>query len=450
MSPADTPAAPAATERRWTRPRLGLLAALCAVAVAVPAPLFFAEASARGLRARAEAVGAALANQLGDVATRQPRTWRYGVAKTLGPIVAGPGGVGLARLSVVDCAGGVLAGDELLARTNVGRGPAAWRPITRSGVTLGWVRVEMDGAPTRTTTALIALLSGLGGALLGLGLWLGPLAMIDREARAREAALTALRVARSELADSHAALQSRVDEAVAKVRALGRSSLVAVEGERRRIARDLHDDLGQQLSALRLAIDVVLRAAGADDDALPLVAARDRVEDAIDSLRRVVADLRPSGLQEEGVGVTLAAACARFEVDHGVEVAFRHDGDEVADEVLAAALLRVLREALHNSRSHGAADEVSVRLRVDEDALRLEIRDEGCGFDVARLRGARRERGLGGIEERLRLLGGMLEIDSEVGVGTRLRATVARPFDPPRAHGEATTEVSRTRDVEAP
>lgn len=276
------------------------LALAVAVAVALPPPLLAARATWQGLQDRAAAIATALAGTMARLQAAEPRLWRHGGAKATGRLLTGPAWHDVRSVEVRDCAGALLARPlpAAPAAAGRGRGPAAWAAIGPSG---GWVRVELDGAPVAAAAALVAALALALGLTLGLALWWGPFAALRRAAALREAQVAA---------------------AVAQVRALGRASLAAVEAERGRIARDIHDDLGQSLTALRLQVD----ALHASNAAPGLARARDAIERAIDDLRRVVGDLRPAGLDDDELASALRADAARLEaaLDIAVQIGRAH------------------------------------------------------------------------------------------------------------------------------
>jgi signal transduction histidine kinase len=197
---------------------------------------------------------------------------------------------------------------------------------------------------------------------------------------------------------------------------------VAVESERRRIARDIHDDLAQDLAFIAARVRVLERDPAAPVRLDHLVTAADR---ALEHSRTTIATLtRP--LDEP-----LDAALAR----NATEVAERHGGR--ADLWLQAgitvapatreSLTRIVREAVTNAMRHGRAGRVEVSLE-QEGTLRLRIADDGCGFDVAAREGAA-DAGFGllAMQERARALGGALSVRSEPGAGATIEIALPCP-----------------------
>ncbi|MBI5480269.1 MAG: sensor histidine kinase, partial [Deltaproteobacteria bacterium] len=200
-----------------------------------------------------------------------------------------------------------------------------------------------------------------------------------------------------------------------EVRTVSERVVQTQEEERRRIARDLHDSVGQRLTALRLELELA-RVRGDAPARLPDVA--HLCDEALQDLRRVVNDLRPPELDSADLTEILRGYAERFEVRTGIATSFRCQGPVAPPEKVATCLLRVLQEALTNVSRHAGAREVAVIVAATERSLTLEVADDGCGYDPwASSPGA----GLRGIRERCAFLGGDMEVESSPGEGTRLR-----------------------------
>lgn len=202
------------------------------------------------------------------------------------------------------------------------------------------------------------------------------------------------------------------------------------EDERRRIALDLHDGLGQSLSLIKLAVDntVGQLAAGETDAALDgLQQVIPHLKEALLEVRRVSTQLRPSILDDLGILPTLSWFFREFEAVCGhiaVEKALTISEQEVPDS-LKITLYRIVQEATGNIVKHAAADQMRVSLYRSEDVLHLEIQDNGRGFDPASVtyrQGENRGLGLISMRERVALSGGSYRIESTPGIGTHIRA----------------------------
>ncbi len=201
-----------------------------------------------------------------------------------------------------------------------------------------------------------------------------------------------------------------------------RSSLAAADAERRRWARELHDETLQGLGALRMLMAAALRC-----DELPQVhesmgdAVR-QVEIEIGNLRSIITDLRPAALDELGLRAAIEALLDRHRDQHGLtidgQLAIRSpaDGDGRLDEDLETAIYRIVQEALTNVVKHANAARVRLAMRECQGELLIELQDDGDGFDTASVSGGF---GLTGISERVALSGGDLSIESGDG-GTLL------------------------------
>jgi signal transduction histidine kinase len=224
------------------------------------------------------------------------------------------------------------------------------------------------------------------------------------------------------------------------VRSLGARNARLLEEERRRVARELHDEMGQQLAALRMEI-AVLRQGGAsaerasNDAALGMLLSR--VDGLVVSVRRIVAELRPPAL-DGGLAAALDWLVSEFERQTRLpcEVGVDACADLLSADA-AAMVFRIAQESLNNIRRHAAASNVSLRLRKLETGCELRVRDDGQGFDPSK-----RTAGFGilGMEERARALGGTLTIESRAGQGAdvclRLPLSGTDPA-PRRAHSDA-------------
>ena len=214
-----------------------------------------------------------------------------------------------------------------------------------------------------------------------------------------------------------------------RLRRLSQQLVTSQEAERRRLSRELHDEAGQALTALELSLQMI---AGE----LPPTAAalRARLVDAIsltgttlEQLRVLAQDLRPPALDTLGLNLTLEGFCHSFAQRTGL--AIRYTGTELPGlpDALTIALYRLLQEALTNVVKHAHAHHVDVVLQGDEATIQLAIGDDGGGFDVPAVLGcpgAAPGIGLAGMQERLGLLGGVLEIASAPGQGTRVVARI--------------------------
>ena len=199
--------------------------------------------------------------------------------------------------------------------------------------------------------------------------------------------------------------------------------LVAIqEAERRNIARELHDEIGQMLTGLNLLLE-----AGASFSHSALVErlheAQGLVTDLTARVRRLSLDLRPSMLDDLGLLPTLIWYFERYTSQTQVQVAFKHRGlDAPLDPLIAVAVYRVVQEALTNVARHAHVAEVIVSAWTQGGLIVLSIEDRGVGFDFEAALAARRSSGITGMRERVALLDGQLMVDTGVGRGTHILA----------------------------
>lgn len=208
-----------------------------------------------------------------------------------------------------------------------------------------------------------------------------------------------------------------------RLRELSRQIIAVQEEERRRLARELHDEIGQLLTILRLQLEK-LRAGGVRDDNLE--GAVQSVTLLTQQVRSMSLDLRPSMLDDLGLVPTLrwyvqrAVAVADLELDLVIDDALPRLPPQV--ETL---YFRIAQEAVTNTLRHAAATRLSVRLALERGVLVLEVADDGRGFDVNEKSASGNSSGLPGMHERAALLGADLRIHSAPREGTKLRLSLA-------------------------
>lgn len=213
--------------------------------------------------------------------------------------------------------------------------------------------------------------------------------------------------------------------------------MAAQDEERRRFARDLHDALGQHLTALRMGLLAAERGAG-DEESRRRAADLGRLAaDSLDEVRRLARGLAPPVLEDFGLSVAIRRLCEDFRSAHGVEVTLTDEWPDGArlDPAVEATAYRLVQESLTNVARHAAASRVAVTLRAEPDRLRLTIRDDGRGFDPGEQRTPGQGLGLRSIQERAAWAGGEARISSTPGRGTIVEVWLpARPTD--ARHGE--------------
>lgn len=219
-------------------------------------------------------------------------------------------------------------------------------------------------------------------------------------------------------------LQKVAEAAHEKIRALAARLMAAQEEERRRLSRELHDDLCQNLASLSIDIGGLIAEQPTPDAArTQLEALQRRVIHVAESARHIAYQLHPSVLDDLGLVAALRALCDEFSEREEIAVAFQHEGPRgLISRETAACCFRVAQEALKNIARHSGSEYASVTLSETEDQIMLCIEDDGAGFDLATVKGKGRL-GLVSMEERARLVNGRLSIEAEPGRGSRIVLT---------------------------
>lgn len=211
--------------------------------------------------------------------------------------------------------------------------------------------------------------------------------------------------------------------AVERARLHARRLEAAQTEERNRLAREIHDTIAQDLSAIAFQLEAAeaLLAQQTDPERVrrSVTAALDLTRKGLEEARRSVLDLRAAPLE----GRTLPAALAALAAEAGPSVSFESSPASVPlPPAVEVGLYRIAQEALQNALRHAAAAQVFVRLEISSDRVRLTVQDDGKGFPDE---GASTSRfGLVGMQERARLLGGSFQVESSPGAGTRITAEV--------------------------
>ncbi|HVZ86355.1 MAG TPA: PAS domain S-box protein [Polyangia bacterium] len=223
------------------------------------------------------------------------------------------------------------------------------------------------------------------------------------------------------------AARSDAERAANELRALATRLADIREEERREIARELHDQVGQALTALKLDLAVVRGqlAGGALADAGTRLGAMDTLlDETLETTRRISATLRPAILDDLGLAAAIRWQAAEFTQRTGVACEVRvPDAEATMPPAVALALFRILQEALTNVARHAAAHHVVVELARERGAAALTVADDGRGFGTVEVAG-RRSLGLMGMRERATALGGQVEIVGPAGRGTTVRARI--------------------------
>jgi PAS domain S-box-containing protein len=212
---------------------------------------------------------------------------------------------------------------------------------------------------------------------------------------------------------------------------LQRRLINAQEEERNRIAREMHDQFGQQLSALNLKIGVLRREYGEQEELGEQLRDLNTIAKGLDrDIDFLVWEMRPTALDDLGLGAALSDYVKRWSKHFGIEADILSNGmekDRLTDEI-ESMLYRITQEALTNIAKHAGAENVSVILERRRDHVSLIIEDDGRGFDAEKAFTKQKGLGLVGMRERALLVGGTLEIDSQPGRDTTIIVRVSVPM----------------------
>jgi two-component system sensor histidine kinase UhpB len=208
-----------------------------------------------------------------------------------------------------------------------------------------------------------------------------------------------------------------------RLRAVAATALNAAEEERKRIARELHDETAQLLAALLIRIRVVRNAS--DPQAVPTLLddMREQIGGALEGVRRFARGLRPPALDELGLIPAIESHVRSIRTITEIDLSLGADGDvDGLPPEAELAVYRIVQEALSNVVRHSGATRAAVRVVREPDRLVVTVEDDGHGFNVPEVRAAGRGLGLFGMGERAAYLGGRVDVQSAPGTGTRVRA----------------------------
>jgi two-component system, NarL family, sensor histidine kinase UhpB len=320
-----------------------------------------------------------------------------------------------------------------LMRVRVSSLPLFWRVLGTNAVALVLATVALVVAPVTVSvpvavSELIVLLAGLT-ALLALNLLMlrpafRPLDQLAETMRRHDPLSPGERVAvdgEPDIAALAQAFNEMVERLESERRESARQALRVLEGERRRIARELHDEVGQTLTGVMLQIEA-LAAEIPPESREQLEELRETARRGAEDVRRIARQLRPEALEDLGLRSALAALASAFEEHARVRVDRRLEATDALSEDEELVVYRVAQEALTNVARHAGASRVDLSLEQREDQVVLTVTDDGRGLAPGTLPSAN---GIRGMRERAMLIGGRITIQGASGSGTQVRLAVA-------------------------
>ncbi|MGK2858330.1 MAG: histidine kinase [Thermoanaerobaculia bacterium] len=222
------------------------------------------------------------------------------------------------------------------------------------------------------------------------------------------------------MVERRASAEAALIESQRELEALSRRLLDVQEEERRRIAREIHDQLGQLLTALKMDIGGLIRSLGERSAEQEAMGARihQALDETITSVRRLASELRPAALDDFGLVAAIQSDVRAFEERTGIECELSTpDGPLPIDPDSEAVVYRIVQEAMTNVARHSNASRVEIRIRIRSDDILVEVRDDGLGFRAGEPR-ERQALGIAFMRERARGIAGELEVEGVEGKGT--------------------------------
>ncbi|MDO9019712.1 MAG: sensor histidine kinase [Deltaproteobacteria bacterium] len=301
----------------------------------------------------------------------------------------------------------------VIAMPFIFRTPSAWFGAVVA-VTSAIVVAGILAAQPSTALRSINAFAVLAFAVFGLAIARNHTATLVRELRHRLA-----------LARLNAELESRVADQTRELRRFAMRLDGVLEAERRRLARDLHDDLGQELTAMRFEVEALRALAARDHERAGLARLAASLDRSHLGVRAILESLRPRILDEEGLAEAVRWLARQFGERTGCECAVEVALPGEPDAQVGLVAFRIAQESLTNVARHAGASRVTVTLACDGDGLRLEIADDGPPRSAAHLEPGR---GMTGMHERAVGVGGQVSVTARSPRGTLVRATL--PFRP--------------------
>jgi signal transduction histidine kinase len=236
--------------------------------------------------------------------------------------------------------------------------------------------------------------------------------------------------AQASTALQNALLFQKVSEAEIKLRQLAHKVVLSQEEERKLISRDLHDEAGQALTAIKIGLKLIQTEIHDNQPTIKtrLLELTELTDTTISQIRNLAQNLRPPILDTIGLDLTLEDYCERFTERTNIKVNYHSSNLPKLQEAINICLYRCVQEALNNVAKHANAKNVNVSLSYEDKVLRLLVQDDGKGFEINQNHiHAAGKIGIIGMRERVSLLNGEIQIESTRNFGVKI--TVEIPFE---------------------
>ncbi len=257
---------------------------------------------------------------------------------------------------------------------------------------------------------------------------------LEIKVRERTAELAAANASLYREVEEHRQARRKLDVYQVELRSLASELAVAEERSRRQVAQALHDDLGQKLAMCKIGLGGAAVRCNWDDGGEALEDVRELIEECIESTRSLTFELGSPLLYELGLEAALENLAEQTEKRHDIPIEFTDDGQpKPLEDDMRAMLFQAARELLVNALKHAEADTVRIGVRREDSMVRVSVEDDGTGFDpddVSAGAGATEGYGLFSIRERIKHMGGWLQIESKPGAGTRAHLAAPLQTDP--------------------
>ncbi|MFM8322481.1 MAG: histidine kinase [Chloroflexota bacterium] len=297
------------------------------------------------------------------------------------------------------------------------------------GMALSWVITEryILRPASILTQASRRLTAGDLNARAGLGRGAGEIYELgqdfDQMAESLQQQEAQLRCLNQELEQRVAARTAELRESRDLLQQYSNYLQNVLEEERKKISREIHDELGQALTGLKMDLRSIKKLLPPDQQQVDekIAASLQLIDSTIVTMRRISSDLRPGVLDDLGLIAAVEWLVSNFEARTGIEVQLEVDPPEIEiPREMHTGMYRIIQEALTNVMRHSQATQVSILIQGRPDAVRIEISDNGRGFDEQVLFAQSRSLGLTGIRERATLIGGEATIIGKTGAGTQV------------------------------